>query len=142
MKTAVLFPALAGILCISCGPKQADLRPALDSITVADLNAHIKTLASDEFEGRSPGTHGEDLTVAYLTDQFKKAGLKPGNPDGTYIQKVPLVGYTSDTKMELTANGKKLDVKPRTQIVAGSQRFADEVKVPSSDVVFVGYGIV
>ena len=56
--------------------------------------AHIKTLSSDEFEGRGPGTKGEELTVAYLTDQFKKLGLKPGNTDGSYIQKVPLVGIT------------------------------------------------
>ena len=51
-------------------------------------------LSSDEFEGRAPGTKGEELTVNYLVDQFKKAGLKPGNTDGTYMQKVPLVGIT------------------------------------------------
>ena len=55
-----------------------------------------KTLSSDEFEGRGPGTKGEELTVAYLIDQFKKIGLKPGNTDGTYIQKVPLVGITPE----------------------------------------------
>ena len=143
MRTSAAWPAaLAWLLCTSCAPKEADLRPALDSITVAGLNAHIKTLASDEFEGRSPGTKGEDLTVAYLTDQFKKMGLKPGNPDGTYSQKVPLVGYTSDTKYEFTVKGKKLNVVPRTEIVAGSRRYTSEIKVPSSDVVFVGYGIV
>jgi Zn-dependent M28 family amino/carboxypeptidase len=143
MRTSAAWPAaLAWLLCTSCAPKEADLRPALDSITVAGLNAHIKTLASDEFEGRSPGTKGEDLTVAYLTDQFKKMGLKPGNPDGTYSQKVPLVGYTSDTKYEFTVKGKNLNVVPRTEIVAGSRRYTSEIKVPSSDVVFVGYGIV
>src|SRR5690242_1860637 len=145
MKIAALPVGLAWLVCVCCapnGPKGPDLRPALDAITVADLNAHIKTLASDEFEGRSPGTHGEDLTVAYLTDQFKKMGLKPGNPDGSYVQKVPLVGYTSDVKYELTAKGKKLNLAPRTEIVADSRRYTSEIKVPSSDVVFVGYGIV
>jgi Zn-dependent M28 family amino/carboxypeptidase len=138
-------PALAAFtlsICISCAPKPADLHPAIDSITSADLLAQIKTLSSDEYEGRSPGTHGEDLTVAYLTDQFKKMGLKPGNPDGTYIQKVPLVGYTSDTKVEITAKGKKLAMKPRTEYVAGSRRYTAEIKVPTSDIVFVGYGVV
>jgi Zn-dependent M28 family amino/carboxypeptidase len=130
------------LLLVACGPKQADLHPAIEAISAADLNAHIKTLASDEFEGRSPGTHGEDLTVAYLSDQFKKMGLKPGNPDGTYIQKVPLVGYTSDTKTEITAKGKKLALTPRTEYVAASRRYTAEVKVPASDIVFVGYGIV
>ena len=49
-------------------------------------------LSSDEYEGRAPGSKGETLSVAYLVDQFKKIGLKPGNTDGTYVQKVPLVG--------------------------------------------------
>jgi Zn-dependent M28 family amino/carboxypeptidase len=143
MKSAPCCVAAALLLCtLACSPKPADLRPALDAITVADLNAHIKTLASDEFEGRSPGTHGEDLTVAYLTDQFKKLGLKPGNPDGTYIQKVPLLGYTSDTKTEITAGGRKLALAPRTEYVAMSRRYTSEIKVPTSDVVFVGYGVV
>ena len=51
-------------------------------------------LSSDEFEGRKPGTPGEERTVQYLTGEFQKLGLKPGNTDGTYIQKVPLVGIT------------------------------------------------
>ena len=67
----------------------------LPDIDMAAVLTHTKALSSDEFEGRLPGTKGEELTVAYLVDQFKKAGLKPGNPDGTYIQKVPLVGITA-----------------------------------------------
>ena len=57
------------------------LQPALQAITPDGLLAHIKVLASDEFEGRAPGTKGEDLSVKYIIDQFKKIGLKPGNPD-------------------------------------------------------------
>src|SRR5499427_273380 len=65
--------------------------PAIDS---AALLQHTKALSSDAYEGRAPGTKGEELTVTYLADQFQKAGLKPGNTDGTYFQKVPLVGIT------------------------------------------------
>ena len=65
--------------------------PALDLNAVL---AHTKKLSSDEFEGRAPGTKGEELSVTYLADEFKKAGLKPGNTDGTYFQNVPLVGIT------------------------------------------------
>src|SRR5882724_8123353 len=68
------------------------LKPALDVITPDALLAHIKTLASDEFEGRSPGTKGEELSIKYISDQFKSVGLKPGNPDGSYFQEVPLAG--------------------------------------------------
>jgi hypothetical protein len=66
----------------------------LPAIDLDALLAHTKTLSSDEYEGRAPGTKGEELAVTYLADQFKKAGLKPGNTDGTYFQNVPLVGIT------------------------------------------------
>src|ERR1700738_3596389 len=65
--------------------------PDIDSDAVL---AHIKTLSSDELRARGPGTRGEKLTVNYLIDQFKRIGATPGNTDGTYIQKVPLVGIT------------------------------------------------
>ncbi len=69
------------------------LKTALDGIKPGQILEHIKVLASDEFEGRGPGTPGEEKTVAYLTGQFQKMGLKPGNPDGTFVQNVPLVGF-------------------------------------------------
>ena len=53
----------------------------------------LSVLASDEFEGRAPGSPGEERTVAYLVDQFRRMGLRPGNPYGTYVQDVPLVGF-------------------------------------------------
>src|ERR1051325_2253507 len=75
------------------------LQPALEAITPDGLLAQIKVLASDEFEGRAPGSKGEDLSVKYITDQFKKIGLKPGNPDGTYTKEVPLAGIKSEPQM-------------------------------------------
>src|SRR5689334_12058527 len=70
-------------------------KSALDVVTADGILNHIKVLASDEFEGRGPGTHGEDLSINYIADQFKKVGLAPGNTDGTYFQKVPLVGIST-----------------------------------------------
>src|SRR5919204_481890 len=81
----------------------AELKPALDSITADDLLKHIKALSSDEFEGRGPGTRGEELSVNYITEQFKRLGLKPGNPDGTYVQKVPLAGFRSQPRASFVA---------------------------------------
>ena len=73
-----------------------------------DANAlnDIKKLASDEFEGRAPGSKGEALTVQYLTEQFKAIGLQPGNPNGTYTQAVPLVGLQPDKITPLKISGK------------------------------------
>jgi Zn-dependent M28 family amino/carboxypeptidase len=134
--------AMPALLLIGCAQKSADLKPALDSITAEGTLNHIKVLASDEFEGRAPASKGEELTIKYLTDQFKKIGLKPGNPDGTYLQNVPLVGITSHTETDLRVKGKKFVLTPKTDYIAASERSVPEVKVTDSPVVFVGYGVV
>jgi Zn-dependent M28 family amino/carboxypeptidase len=119
----------------------AELKPAFDSLNANDLLQHIKTLASDEYEGRAPGTKGEEMTVNYLTEQFKKLGLKPGNPDGTYVQKVPLVGYTPEPSVFFNVGGKKLDLATEEYLMIAG-RYVPMTKIDSSDVVFVGYGVV
>ena len=75
----------------------ARLPPAsvTDGISGPELRRHIARLASTEFAGRAPGTRGEVLTVDYLVAELKAAGAKPGNPDGTYLQDVPLIGIAS-----------------------------------------------
>ncbi len=118
------------------------LQPALDVITPDALLAHIKILASDEFEGRAPGSKGEDLSVKYVTDQFKKIGLNPGNPDGTYIQEVPLAGIKSEPQMSFVVGDKTMDLKFPDDFVASSARLQPEIKIEKSDLVFVGYGVV
>jgi len=119
------------------------LKPALDVITPDALLAHIKTLASDEFEGRSPGTKGEELSIKYISDQFRSIGLKPGNPDGSYFQEVPLAGIKSEPKMVLAVAGKPpVELKYPDDFVASSARLQPEIKVDNSDLVFVGYGVV
>ena len=74
------------------------LQPALEAITPDGLLAHIKVLASDEFEGRAPGSKGEDLSVKYITDQFQKIGLKPGNPTGPTRRKFLSPGSKANRK--------------------------------------------
>jgi Zn-dependent M28 family amino/carboxypeptidase len=118
------------------------LQPALEAITPDGLLAHIKVLASDEFEGRSPGTKGEELSVKYITDQFEKIGLKPGNPDGTYTQEVPLAGIKSEPRMSFVTRDKTMDLKYPDAFVASSARVKPEIKIEKSDMLFVGYGVV
>src|SRR6059036_2911167 len=139
---------LAAIVCFAAASLLADdelalrLQPALEAITPDGLLAHIKVLASDEFEGRAPGTKGEELSVKYITDQFKKIGLKPGNPNGTYTQEVPLAGIKSESQMSFVVGDKAMDLKYADDFVASSARLQPEIKIEKSDVVFVGYGIV
>src|SRR5262249_19533363 len=118
------------------------LQPALEVITPDGLLAHIKVLASDEFEGRAPGSKGEDLSVKYITEQFKKIGLKPGNPDGTYMQAVPLAGIKSEPQMSFVVGGKTMELKYPDDFVASSARLQPEIKIDNSALVFVGYGVV
>jgi Zn-dependent M28 family amino/carboxypeptidase len=118
------------------------LAPADASIRAADLLGHVQVLASDRFEGRAPGTRGEELTVEYLSGEFRKLGLKPGNPDGTYVQDVPLVGITGKRTASLTAGGKRMHMKFPEDYVSVSRRFDKHVEAKDTDVVFVGYGVV
>jgi len=118
------------------------LEPGLEAITPDGLLAHIKVLASDEFEGRAPGTKGEELSVKYITDEFKKIGLKPGNPDGTYTQGVPLAGIKSEPRMSFMVRDGTIDLKYPEDFVASSARLQPEIKIDNSEVVFVGYGVV
>jgi Zn-dependent M28 family amino/carboxypeptidase len=145
MRTTRWFAAILlanAISALATDQLALRLQPALEAITPDGLLAHIKILASDEFEGRAPGTKGEELSVKYINDQFKQIGLKPGNPDGSYIQEVPLVGIKSEPRMSLAVGGKTTELRYPDDFVASSARLQSEIKVDKSDVVFVGYGIV
>jgi Zn-dependent M28 family amino/carboxypeptidase len=112
--------------------------PAIDTTA---LLAHVKQLSSDEFEGRGPGTKGEELSVTYLADEFKKVGLKPGNSDGTYFQKVPLVGITpTPAPLTFTKGRQRQTLKWKDDVVAWTKHVADVASIDNSELVFVGYG--
>ena len=115
----------------------------LPDIDMAAVLAHTKALSSDEFEGRAPGTPGEEKSVTYLADEFKKAGLKPGNTDGTYVQKVPLVGITpTPAPLVLAKGATKKTLKWKDDVVAWTKHVADSASIANSELVFVGYGVV
>jgi Zn-dependent M28 family amino/carboxypeptidase len=143
-----LLPAAVAVLLTveSLALTAADTTPleALPAIDPAVVLGHVKALASDAFEGRAPGTPGEEKTVAYLVEAFKKLGLKPGNPDGTYVQKVPLVGITP-TAAPLAISGGSgagpATLAWRDDVVAWTKRVTDDVTLDASELVFVGYGV-
>jgi Zn-dependent M28 family amino/carboxypeptidase len=157
MKTAATLAIIACACAAACSdakPQPAAEAPPppvtqhvpigqLPSIDIAAVLAHTKALASDEFEGRAPGTAGEDRTVGFLVDQFKKAGLKPGNTDGTYIQKVPLVGITpSPAPLVFKKDAATQTLKWKDDVVAWTKHVAPSASIADSELVFVGYGVV
>ena len=112
-------------------------------ITEGDFAEMVNTLASDEFEGRAPGSVGEEKTANYLEAQMKRIGLQPGN-NGSYFQDVPMVETTADeaaTTLSLTTSTGKRDLKFGTDYVIGTRTGQTEVKLDASDLVFVGYGV-
>jgi len=116
--------------------------PALKSFSAERLLDHIRVLSSNKFEGRGPASHGEDLTIAYIQDQFRRLGLEPGNPDGTYLQEVPLVGIKADPKMALTfaGHGQTIHAQFEKDMVVWTKRMVPSVTV-NAEMVFAGYGI-
>ena len=111
-------------------------------ISAPSILARTKVLASDEFEGRAPGSAGEEKTVNYLVGELKKFGLEPGNPDGTFIQPVPLVGIVSHSTLTFDIGGQPLPMIPINDFVGPTSRVAAHIDEKDSDVVFVGYGVV
>ena len=136
-------PATDGV---NPGPTPTVQRTSLGEMPDIDATAvltHVKELSSDRYEGRAPGTDGESLTVAYITDQFRRLGLKPGNTDGTYIQKVPLVGITADgAPMTLVKGKEERQLAWKDDLVAWTTRVVPTVSLDASELVFVGYGVV
>jgi Zn-dependent M28 family amino/carboxypeptidase len=115
----------------------------LPPIDLDQLLAHTKVLSSDEYEGRAPGTKGEELSVSYLADQFKRVGLKPGNSDGTYTQKVPLVGITpTPASLVFKKGSQQQTLKWKDDVVAWTKHVAPSGSIDNSELVFVGYGVV
>ncbi|HEV3099049.1 MAG TPA: M28 family peptidase [Candidatus Udaeobacter sp.] len=90
----------------------------------------------------APGTKGEELSVNYITDQFKQIGLKPGNPDGSYRQEVPLAGIKSEPQMSFAVRDATIDLNYPDDFIASSARLQPEIKINDSEVIFVGYGVV
>lgn len=121
--------------------KAPDARHAELRARAERMDAHIAALSSDEFEGRAPGSPGEALTVAYLERELRALGLAPGNPDGTFVQDVPLVGITSKGTNAFVAGGKELVFENPSQITLISRRTAPSVAVEASELVFVGHGV-
>ena len=128
--------------CVQVATSRSDISTALDSIRGGDMLRPIELLASDEFEGRGLGTRGQTLTVDYLIEQFKALKLAPGTPDGTYVQNVPLISYTSRPIASFRIGNKDMSLKFPDDFVAWSLRDKPQITIENSDLVFVGYGVI
>ncbi len=108
-----------------------------------NIRSTIRTLSSDAFGGRAPGSAGETLTTDYLVSQFKRFSLRPAN-QGSFLQDVPLVQITADPDAVLTVSGggALLRLGYGSDIIVGTLRPQATVSLSDSPLVFAGYGIV
>jgi Zn-dependent M28 family amino/carboxypeptidase len=139
-RTAVVSLLLALVLYA------ADSSPvparALNAITAEGLLKHIRVLASDEFGGRAPATPGEQKSLDYIIAQCKAMKLAPGNPDGSWLQKVALWGIIAGGgEISVKSGGADFPLTAQDYRVSSSQPKA-LIEVADSPIVFVGYGVV
>jgi Zn-dependent M28 family amino/carboxypeptidase len=107
------------------------------------MSATVKTLASDPFEGRAPGTSGEAKTVAYLIHRFRALGLQPAGEDGGWTQPVPLVHNTAGnpSRLEVSVGGSIVPLVAGRDINPQTVRPLSQVTIANSPMVYVGYGV-
>lgn len=134
----IKYLIVAGALLCSTASIAAEPVSSIgEAVNLKNYRADVKTLASDEFEGRAPLTAGETKTVEYLVNQFRNIGLQPAFGD-SYIQPVPLAKITADQQMSL--NMGELTFSNGSDFVARTERISKQITL-DNDVVFVGYGI-
>jgi Zn-dependent M28 family amino/carboxypeptidase len=116
---------------------------ALQKIDPERIRAHVRFLSHDLLEGRGTGQRGGDIAAEYIGTQFALDGLKPAGDNGTYMQKVPLVGVTTlpDTNLSLVLpRNRAMILVPRDEYVAYDETQQAQSEV-DADIVYVGYGI-
>jgi Zn-dependent M28 family amino/carboxypeptidase len=110
---------------------------AVEQNPAARLSADVKTLASDSFEGRAPGTPGETRTIDWLVARFKALKLQPGGPNGSWTQPVPLV----HTRLGAGTMRAGVPLVQGRDIYVSTVRPVDHVSIANAPMVFVGYGV-
>ncbi len=145
LAIAILLALPACTTMSDTSPASASAQPAAAaaSPSVDTMKRLVQELSSDAYEGRAPGSAGEEKTLALLSAEFAKLGLKPGN-NGSWFQDVPLVEITAKNVSTLTFTGGKAPVTAAygPEMVIGTYRTAQpHIAVKDSPVVFVGYGI-
>jgi Zn-dependent M28 family amino/carboxypeptidase len=112
-------------------------------IDLQRLSDWTRALASDEMQGRAPGTEGETRTIAWLTEQFRALGLEPGGENGGWTQRVPLIHTQARSPANFTvaSHGETLTLQSPRDIYVSTARETRNVRIANAPMVFVGYGV-
>src|SRR6267378_1512490 len=116
---------------------------AMETINPEHIRWHVRYLSHDLLEGRGTGQRGGDIAAEYIATQFAEFGLKPAGDNGSYLQKVPLVGITTlaETQFSLVPKqGAAMNLKALNEYVAYDQTQQAQSDV-DAEIIYVGYGI-
>ena len=140
--------ALGGCETVPPPPRPPSAEASPPPVVAPTINANrmseiTRVLASDEFQGRSMGGPGEEKTVAYLTEQFKAAGLEPGGENGGWTQTVPMIRTKLQAPMTFSVKqgSRALPLRFPDDIYLSTVRDTDRAKIAGAPMVFVGYGV-
>lgn len=121
-------------------PVCAETAPAISEPNLVET---VKTLTGPAFEGRAPGTRGEDVTIGYLIGRLEALGLKPAGPNGQWTQDVPLLRTRlgRDATATISVSGKAQSWTFGQQFYASTLQPKDRATIAKAPMVFVGYGV-
>lgn len=142
-KSLLAICCVSLVLTTSCTYLGNSVPEVTDSEFAASYRKDLATLASDEFEGRRPGTPGGEKTVNFLVESFKSIGLEPGN-NGSYLQEVKLKKTISSTKSNtlISSDSSTLELEPMIHMTTSIRGGANKLILLETEVVFVGFGVV
>ena len=138
----ILFMSL--ILSVTgCAFHRITAPEVIDGEFAAAYRNDLKTLSSDEFQGRRPGTAGGKMTQQYLINSFKSMGLEPGN-NGSYLQEVKLFSRkpTASGVRAVSVDGDSLNIELNTHILPEVKGVETDLSLVNKELVFVGFGSV
>lgn len=116
--------------------------PALHQVTSGSIMSHVRFLSDDLLEGRAPGTRGDRLTLAYISAQMEKLGLKPGGDNGTYLQKVSVLSLTAAPfALKIAKGNESVSLTYKSEFVGTAGKQQENVEINNAEIVFVGFGI-
>ena len=135
MKSVPLIAALLSLVAAAPVPT-----PHVNTQRMSEIT---RVLASDAFQGRAPGTTGEEKTIPYLIEQFKAAGLEPAGENGDWTQTVPMIHTKLQAPMSLAiSQGRQMtQLRFPDDLYLGTVRPVDRVRIANAPMVFVGYGV-
>jgi len=137
MRTVATLASLWALLSAQAAPV-----PSTPKISTQRMSEITRVLASNEFQGRSMGTKGEELTVSYLIQQFKAAGLEPGGENGGWTQSVPMIRTKLQPRsFSVGQGGNVTPLRFPDDIYLSTVREVRQARIENAPMVFVGFGV-